>query len=70
MLSLDAVLLDCPDKGGAGELAALVGVQDCRGHQWARIAASQASRQKSTVMLLERRQAKTRRVAQSSTATR
>jgi hypothetical protein len=38
------------------------------GRPQSRIAASSASRQKSVVRLFERRHAKTRRVAQSSTA--
>jgi hypothetical protein len=40
------------------------------GQPCARMAASRASRQQSAVIVLERRQARTRRVAQSSTATR
>ena len=66
---LDAVLLDHTDKGRAGELAPLVGVQDCRAAV-VRMAASRASRQQSVVSVFERRHARTRRVAQSRTATR
>ncbi len=66
----DTVRLNQIDEGGAGELAALVGVEDPPGQPQARMADSRASTQQSVVSVFERRQASTRRVAQSKTATR
>lgn len=64
---LDGVVGQHLGEIGAGELAALVGIEDLR---YLAIASSSASTQKSVVMLIDTRCARTLRVAQSRMATR
>ena len=66
---LNAVLFEHANEGRAGELTALIGVM-ISDRPYFRMASSSASTQGSAVSVLDRRQARTRRVAQSSTAER
>ena len=59
-----------PVKGEAGELAALIGIENLSGWPWRVSASSSASTQKPASRVFDNRQANTCRLAQSMTATR